>query len=84
MLFLIVMCILYIFNFLFSCWKVYFGNEKLLFIFIVVLVSIFLFYCEYKKIGKMNCYCFFFRQLKLMFKFFVMYVYIKLFDMLYN
>lgn len=49
MLFLIVMCIFYIFNFIFSCWKVYFGNEKLLFIFIVVLVSIFLFYCEYKK-----------------------------------
>lgn len=78
------MCIPYIFNFLSSCWKVHFGNEKPPSILTVVLVSISLFQCEYKKIGKTNCYCPFSRQLKSMFKFSVMHVHIKLFDMSYN
>lgn len=84
MLLLTAMCIPYIFNFLSSCWKVHFGNEKPPSILTVVLVSISLFHCEYKKIGKTNCYCPFSRQLKSMFKFSVMHVHIKLFDMSYN
>lgn len=49
MLLLTAMCIPYIFNFLSSCWKVHFGNEKPPSILTVVLVSISLFHCEYKK-----------------------------------
>lgn len=49
MLLLTAMCIPYIFNFISSCWKVHFGNEKPPSILTVVLVSISLFHCEYKK-----------------------------------